>query len=233
MGNLEIEQIQNVALKTAAIEVDKSGIEDGYIDSSEINLFTDKAITILNEKKCTAQEFATLFSTNEVNINNATDVFVNADSLHNAEEIPEALAKEEKETKLAEKQEKINEINAKIAENDKKLKLYEEILGQEVILCSEQKEDKQNFLTAYCGEIATFGGFTALIAAISGSMSLGVIGFAGLAVGIGTMLYRLVKNFKDSPSEEQEQLRNEYKEDYLKVSLENEKLKAQLAELQK
>ena len=47
MANLEIAQIQNAALKAAALEVDESGKKDGYIDSSEINAFADKARVLL------------------------------------------------------------------------------------------------------------------------------------------------------------------------------------------
>ena len=63
--------------------------------------------------------------------------------------------------------------------------------------------------------------------------------FGGVGLGIATVsaltLFAINKYKKNSLSkpEGQEKIRNEYKEAYLKVSQENEQLKAQLAELQK
>jgi len=264
MANLEIAQIQNAALKAAALEVDESGITDGYIDSSEINIFKDKATALLNEKKCTAQEFATLFATNEVDKTNTTDVFAKVDSLHNAKNTPEALAKEAEEAKRAEKQEKIKEIKAKIAKNDEKLKLYEERLSQQKISEKEFYSEVGESLHVKAmmpGILTAVGGFCTSIGSMVGmglvsvcddifglyrksdiasniyhglekSIKGGAVAtLASLAIITAGALYHSWK-FK-SGSEQQNNYRNAYKEAYLKVSQENEQLKAQLAELQK
>ena len=236
MANLEIAQIQNAALKAAALEVDEFGKKDGYIDSSEINLFTDKAIALLNEKKCTAQEFATLFAINEVDKTNTTDVFAKVDSRHNTKNTPEALTKDAEETKRANNQEKIKEIKTKIEENNKLLKKYENHLSQEEISWFQARATKPNFLVDNAGSMALVGLLSATVGAITGCLLVGALGFAAMIVGsvtlIGTSLFGEYKN-SNSSSEEQEQWRSEIKEAYLKVSLENAQLKAQLAELQK
>lgn len=256
MANLEIAQIKNAALKAAALEVDETGKKDGYIDSSEINLFTEKATALLNEKKCTAQEFATLFATKEVDKTNTTDVFAKVDSLHNAKNTPEALAKEDEEAKRAEKQEKIKEIKAEIAENDKKLKLYEERLAQKEISWDDYKEFHEKSFEMR----GTIFGITSILTGATGIASfLGPVlesydryhrppsdaelkfihKFGGVCLGIAAVsaltLFAINKYKKHSLSkpEGQEKIRNAYKEAYLKVSQENEQLKAQLAELQK
>ena len=264
MANLEIAQIQNAALKAAALEVDESGKKDGYIDSSEINLFTDKATALLNEKKCTAQEFATLFVTNDVDKTNTTDVFTKVDSLdntkntpealakdvdktnptdvfaevdslHNAKNTPEALAKDAEEAKRAEKQEKIKEIKTKIAKNDAKLKLYKVRLAQKKI----SFEDYQKELT-YINEtwttllgISWFGGATtvgAFFECLDRTFCIaGVITALSFAGCIGTGIYQHSQKSKEDSPKKQEEWRNAYKEAYLKVSQENEQLKAHLA----
>lgn len=235
MANLEIAKIQNAALQAAALEVDESGKKDGYIDSSEINLFRDKATDLLIEKKCTAQEFAALFATNEVDKTNTTDVFAKVDSLHNAKNTPEALAKEAEEAKQAEKQEKIKEIKAEIAENDEKLKLYEKRLAQKEISWIEYRNSKPNFLIDNCGVIALSGLLGACVGVVCPPVgALGLVAFiGGFATMGGVSAYSSYKDKKGSSPEEQEKWRNEIKEAYMKVSQENEQLKAQLAELQK
>lgn len=260
MANLEIAQIQNAALKAAALEVDESGKKDGYIDSSEINLFTDKATALLNEKKITAQEFATLFATNEVDNTNTTDVFARVDSLHNAKNTPEALAKEAEKAKRAQ----IKEIKAIIAKNDKKLKLYEERLSQQKISEKEfysEVGESSHIKAMMPGCKILFGGMCGLGVTKGLSVLWGaafesplfkyiqhyddkvakvyktLIGgnklamIIGGAIGIGALMYQGWK-FK-SGSEQQNNFRDTYKEAYLKVAQENEQLKAQLAKLQK
>ena len=240
---IDIAQIQNAALKAAALEVDESGKKDGYIDASEINLFTDKATALLNEKKCTAQEFAALFTTNEVDKTSTGDVFAKVDSLHNAKNTPEALAKEAEEIKQAEKQEKIKEIKAEIAKNDKKLKLYEKRLAQKEISWKDyasecgtlfSKINRGAYITAGVGTFSKFASFHAnkRVALVWGRVSL-LITLGALVLGLGTSLYGTYKENKESSPKEQEKRRNEYKEAYIKVAQENEQLKAQLAELQK
>ena len=110
-------------MKAVTLEVDEAVEKNGYIDNSEINLFTNKALALINEQKCTAQDLATIFSMNEADNTNITEVFAKVDSLHNAKNTPEALAKEAEEIKQAEKRKMIKEINAKIAENNKKIKI--------------------------------------------------------------------------------------------------------------
>ena len=83
--SIEIVQIQNAALKAAALEVDEAGKKDGFIDASEINLFTEKATMLLNDKKCTAQEFAAIFVLQESDKTTVkSDMFAKVDSLHKA-----------------------------------------------------------------------------------------------------------------------------------------------------
>ena len=241
MAILEIAQIQNTALKAAALEVDESGKKDGYIDSSEINLFTEKATALLNEKKCTSQEFATLFATNDIDKTNTTDVFAKVDSLHNAKNTPEALAKEAEETKRAEKQEKVIEIKAKIAKNDEKLKLYEKRLAQKEISRNDYYNDiKEKTTHIVCASGGAAIGLGYVLTDIATSSVLGgnlykigtklgpALFIAGLVGMIGFALY----TGSNKGLKNQEKYRNAYKEAYLKVSQENEQLKAQLAELQ-
>ena len=240
MANLEIAQIQNVALKAAAIEVDEFGKQDGYIDSSEINIFKNKATALLKENKCTQQEFDTLFPTNEVDKTNTTDVFAKVDSLHNAKNTPEALAKEAEEVKRAEKQEKIDEIKAEIAENDKKLKLYGERLAQKDIAWNTYLEDFPSKFDRAIFSIAKIGLVTTVLGGMAGIMlaeCAPIIMVVGAVVMAASMLVKTAKegyyeNNQYSP-EIQEKIRNDYKDAYLKVSQDNEELKAQLAELQK
>ena len=264
MANLEIAQIQNVALKAAAIEVDEFGKQDGYIDSSEINIFKNKATALLIENKCTQQEFDTLFPTNEVDKTNTTDVFAKVDSLHNAKNTPEALAKEvtdvfakvdslhnakntpealakeAEEVKRAEKQEKIDEIKAEIAENDKKLKLYGERLAQKDIAWNTYLEDFPSKFDRAIFSIAKIGLVTTVLGGMAGIMlaeCAPIIMVVGAVVMAASMLVKTAKegyyeNNQYSP-EIQEKIRNDYKDAYLKVSQDNEELKAQLAELQK
>ena len=253
---IEITQIQNAALKAAALEVDESGKKDGYIDASEINLFTDKATALLNEKKCTAQEFAALFATNEVDKTSTSDVFAKVDSLHNAKNTPEALAKEAEEIKQAEKQEKMREIRGKICENNRKLKLYEKRLAQKEISWDDYKEfhwksyEKRAGIFGVISMLTGASAFGALVGPCLESYSsynpppndaaqkmLNWIG--GVSLGIATVsaltlltINRCKKRSLSKP-EGQEKIRNEYKEAYMKVYLENEQLKAQLAVLEK
>ena len=53
------------------------------------------------------------------------------------------------------------------------------------------------------------------------------------AVAMGIMVYNKIKDKSKMTPEEQEKIRNDYKNAYMKVSQENEQLKTQLAELQK
>ena len=190
--------------------------KNGYIDNSEINLFTNKAVALINEQKCTAQDLATIFSMNEADNTNITDVFAKVDSLHNAKNTPEALGKDAEEIKQAEKRKMIKEINAKIAENNKKLKLYEKRLAQKEISCDDYKDN--TIPSASEQKILNW--------------------FGGVGLGIATVsaltLFAINKYKKISLSkpEGQEKIRNEYKEAYLKVTQENEQLKVQLAVLQ-
>lgn len=246
---IDIAQIQNAALKAAALEVDESGKKDGYIDASEINLFTDKATALLNEKKCTAQEFAALFTTNEVDKTSTSDVFAKVDSLHDAKNTPEALAKEAEEIKQAEKQEKMREIRGKICENNRKLKHYEKILSAKEISYLDYSNDLVPIFSdkGHNALLWTLGGSFFGAIAVAGFYEIfesvvlevlckaGFVGaaLAGVAIG-GLTIYQDSKatSKKISPKE-QEKWRNEYKEAYLKVSQENEQLKAQLAVLEK
>lgn len=255
MGNIEIAQIQNTALKAAALEVDESGKKDGYIDSNEINLFTDKATALLSEKKCTAQELAVVINTNEINKSNIADVFAKADSLHNAKNSPEALKEEAEKLKQAEKQaekqEKIQELKVEIADNDKKLELYEKRLAQKEISWYNYIYDGiSSFLKIQTGATLTIvGGASLALGAglYAGSMGLitnsvlpavigvgaGGIGAAALVLSAGMLFYSMYKGNRKSSSEEQEKWRNAYKEAYLEISQKNEQLKTKLAELQK
>ena len=74
-------------------------------------------------------------------------------------------------------------------------------------------------------------GEVGLLTLITGAVGVGALAVtlacAGIAYGVGAYYDK-----KASLSEEQEKFRNAYKEAYLKVSQENEQLKAQLAELQ-
>ena len=264
MANLEIAKIQNAALKAAALEVDESGKKDGFIDSSEINVFTDKATALLNEKKCTEQEFAALFATNEVDKTNTTDVFAKVDSLHNAKNTHEALAKSAEEAKQAEKQAKIKEIKAEIAQNDEKLKLYEKRLSQQKISEKEfysEVGESIHLKTMLPGILTAVGGAcTSIVSMVGMGLLCGCdeifdlyrktdignkiyhgldklykggikAGVASIAILSAGALYYAWK-FR-SGSEQQNKYRDAYKEAYVKVSQENEQLKAQLAELQK
>lgn len=93
--SIEISQIQNAALKAAALEVDEAGKKDGFIDASEINLFTEEATTLLNDKKCTAQEFAVIFALQQNGKTAAEpDMFAKMDSIHASKNTPEVLTTE-------------------------------------------------------------------------------------------------------------------------------------------
>ena len=242
---IKIAQIKNEALKAVALEVDEAVEKNGYIDNSEINLFTNKAVALINEQKCTAQDLATIFSMNEADNTNTTDVFAKVDSLHNAKNTPEALEKEAEKIKQAEKQEKMREIRGQICENNRKLKHYEKILSAKEISYFDYSNDLvpifsekgRNALLWTLGG-SFFGAIgVSIIYDIFESLALevlfkaGYVGAAltGVAMG-GLMIYQDSKatSKKISPKE-QEKWRNEYKEAYLKVSQENEQLKAQLA----
>lgn len=246
MYNLEIAQIQNIALKTAALEVDASHKKDGYIDSSEIFLFTEKAKTLLNEKQCTQQEYDALFVMNEVGGTN-DGIFAKVDSLHRAQNTPEALAEEEEKVKQAKKQEKIKKIKAKIAQNNVQLNNYMSRLAQKDISYSEYESDfgrsskpRKAMNTFRWIGLAGALILTPISIALSIFMSSSFIVTAlAMIPGAATTLICHDKANKAQkeiynpvPPEEQEKVRNEYKEAYLKISKENEQLKAELAELQ-
>ena len=185
---IEIAQIQNAALKAAALGVDQSATKNGYIDACEMNIFKDKAQALLNEQKCTAEEFDALFATSKVDRRDSTDMFEKLDSIHYAKNTPEALAKEAEEAKQAEKQEKIKQLEAEIADNDNKLKLIEERLAQKEVSWFDYQKDTSDWnkilgdimLGGTCvGLGATAGGMLFLL---TESMAAGILATGGMAL---------------------------------------------------
>lgn len=223
MANLKIAQIQNAALKAAALEVDESGKKDGYIDSSEINLFTDKATALLNEKKCTAQEFATLFEGTNINktssINEDLEKF---DKIHDARNSKEGYTPD-----------KIGELNSKIWKAENTLKRCKYLLTDKTISDWEYFElVKPERYTSKM--LATF------VSPVTFAFGV-VLTFSGLGIPLalgGCLLAAastvpFIKTKKSTSPAEQERIRNEIKELYKQTSDELKQLKAQLAELQK
>ena len=85
---IEIAKIENSALKEAALQIDNQGCKNNFIDDFEINLFEAKAIELLIDKKCTLQEFATLFPTSDIN---QEDSYMNVDSVKITQSQPNKL----------------------------------------------------------------------------------------------------------------------------------------------
>ena len=245
--SIEIVQIQNAALKAAALEVDEAGKKDGFIDASEINLFTDKATMLLNDKKCTAQEFAAIFVLQESDKTTVeSDMFAKVDSLHKAKNSEEVLPTEFGKLSQEELEDKYRDIRVKISSNNSTIKTFEQRLAQKEIT-SEQyyneigqyKFDKTlgnfgiNTIGAGIG-VAILGGGILAETVVGACIAIGSLGVA--AVGLGILTVDMVRMFRHMDSEYakgQEEIREAYKEGYKYAIEENEKLKPQLEELEK
>ena len=246
--SIEIVQIKNAALKAAALEVDEAGKRNGFIDASEINLFTEKATMLLNDKKCTAQEFAAIFVLQECDKTTVeSDMFAKVDSLHKAKNSEEVLATEFGKLSQEELEDKYRDIKIKISSNNSRIETFEQRLAQKEIT-SEQyyndigqyKFDKTlgkfgvNTMGVGIG-VALLGGGILAETIVGACIVIGSLGVAAV-VGVGCLIVDMVREFMHQDSEcakGQEEIREAYKEGYKYAIEENEKLKPQLEELEK
>lgn len=242
--SIEIASLKECVVKTIALEVDRKGNDNGLIDTNaEYTLFMHK----VNENDAFVKEMEKLSSSQGV-----SKVLEKCDSIYQAKNSSNGASIRADEEQKYKNHQSREELEYKIQKNNEKLEEYVSRLSQKEIskrdyrydILHESDDKKMAIATAIawvlgsaaaCVILGLTRNRTSLISHFIEKLQfIGVLGAApAAAVAIEMALYNTIKYKSKMTPEKQEKIRNDYKEAYLKVSQENEQLKAQLAELQK
>lgn len=225
------------AVKTIALDADRMGNNNGWIDTdAEYTFFMHK----VNENDAFVKKMEKIRSSQGV-----SKVLEKCDSVYQAKNSSNGASIRANEEQKFKNHQSREVLEYKIQKNNEKLEKYVSRLSQKEISKSDYRDDilresddkKMTRAAIIAGGLGAAA--SGVLLGLAGGVLLGLAasvvigGTAAAAVAIGMTVYNIIKDKSKMTPEEQEKIRNAYKEAYVKVSQENEQLKAQLAELQK